>query len=84
VSLTTDTWTDDNSFNFMSITAHYINAPKENPQEWSLHTQQLALAHVEGQHTGKNLAHVLVKVVDNFHFRDKFCFHYLCLLLALT
>jgi hypothetical protein len=76
VSLTIDTWTDKEGLNFMSVTGHYIDAPKDSPQDWELHSVQLGLPRVEGRHTGNNLAQILVRVIDQYGMRDKV--RYLC------
>jgi hypothetical protein len=69
-----DTWTDRESLNFMSVTAHYIAAPEASPQEWELRSVQIALTRVEGRHTGENLARILVRVIDKYGFRHNVSF----------
>jgi hypothetical protein len=60
----------------MSVTGHYIDAPKTSPRDWELRSAQLGLPKVVGHHTGKNLARILVQVVDRYGFRDKVgCLH---------
>jgi hypothetical protein len=71
VSLTIDTWTDVDGKNFLSVTGHYIDAPSDSPKDWGLRATQLALTEVDGRHTGKNLARLVVRVVDQYGFRDK-------------
>lgn len=55
----------------MSVTGHWINALLSKPQDWELRSTQLALACVEGRHTGQNLGRILVGVVDRYNIRDK-------------
>jgi hypothetical protein len=57
----------------MSVTGHYIDAPKTSLRDWELHSVQLGLAHVNGCHTSKNLACILVRVVDRYGFQNKVC-----------
>ena len=64
-------WTSDPGDPYLSVTAHYIDAPTDKPQEWELRMDQLAFKHVEGRHTGKNIAHVLIDTVDNYRLRGK-------------
>jgi hypothetical protein len=66
-----DTWTDTNGANFMSVTGHWINGTKAEPQNWTLRNAQLALVHVDGRHTGKNLARLVVEVIDRYGIRSK-------------
>lgn len=71
VSFTFDMWTSDPGDPYLSVTAHYIDAPADKPQEWELRMDQLAFKHVEGRHTGKNIANILIDIVDYYGLRGK-------------
>jgi hypothetical protein len=73
VSFTFDTWTSGAQDPYLSITGHYITAPKDRPQDWELKSEQLAFTHLEGNHSGANMARVLFRTVDNYALRDKVC-----------
>lgn len=49
---------------FLSVTAHYISAPTEGPQEWELHSKQLAFTLIDGNHSGANLASMYIGESD--------------------
>ena len=71
VSFTFDMWTSDPGDPYLSVTAHYIDAPVDKPREWELRVVQLAFKHVEGRHTGKNIANILIDVVNQYGLRGK-------------
>ena len=71
VSFTFDTWTSDAQDPYLSVTGHYIMAPEDQPQEWALKSEQLAFTHFEGNHSGANMANVLVCTVDHYDLRNK-------------
>jgi hypothetical protein len=45
---------------YLSVTGHYIDAPKDKPQDWELKNEQFAFALFEGHNSGANMAQVLV------------------------
>ena len=71
VSFTFDTWTSDAQDAYLSVTGHYITAPEGRPQEWELRSEQLAFTHFEGNHSGANMASVLIHTVDRYDLRKK-------------
>lgn len=71
VSFTFDTWTSNAQDPYLSVTGHYITAPKDHPHDWKLKSEQLAFTHFEGNHSGVNMANVLVRTVDRYDLRDK-------------
>jgi hypothetical protein len=71
VSFTFDTWTSDAWDPYLSVMAHYITVPEGQPQEWKLKSEQLAFTHFEGNHSGVNMANVLICTVDHYGLRKK-------------
>jgi hypothetical protein len=71
VSLTFDLWTSQNGDPFLSVTGHYITSPTDYPSEWELRTDQLAFAAIEGNHSGANMANIIVRIIDRYDLRDK-------------
>ena len=71
VSFTFDTWTSDAHDPYLSVTGHYITAPEGRPREWKLKSEQLAFTHFEGNHSGVNMANVLIRTVDRYDLRKK-------------
>lgn len=73
ISITFDAYTSRAADPYLTITAHYIDAPAGSPSSWRLASDVLAFEHVPGAHTGDNLASVITDVVDRFGFRSKVC-----------
>jgi hypothetical protein len=73
ISFTFDTWTSETGDPYLSITAHYISAHEDRPQDWELRSEQLAFVPFEGNHSGANMANVLVRTVDRYGIREKVC-----------
>ena len=71
ISFTFDTWTSEAGDPYLSMTRHYISAPKESPQEWELKSEQLGFKHIEGNHSGANLGGILVWIIDRYGLRLK-------------
>ncbi len=65
LSLTLDCWTSKNQYSFLGITVHYID------KNWVIISTLLDFVEVKGSHTGENLAHYLVNVVNDFGISDK-------------
>ena len=54
------------------MTAHYIHAPANAPKKWELKTEQLAFKSIEGQHTGPNMANILINsAIDQYDIQGK-------------
>ncbi|KAF7364524.1 HAT family dimerization domain-containing protein [Mycena venus] len=71
VSFTFDTWTSKTGDPFLRVTGHYIDAPVDSPEDWSVKSAQLAYTPIEGNHSGDNLSRILVRTVDRYDLRDK-------------
>ncbi|KAG1893708.1 uncharacterized protein F5891DRAFT_962532, partial [Suillus fuscotomentosus] len=56
---------------FLSVTGHYIHSPPEHPNDWKLKTEQLAFSPIKGQHSGANMANLLVRTIDRYGLRKK-------------
>jgi hypothetical protein len=64
ISFTFDTWTSEGStHSYISVTAHYIDSPDDQPDQWVLKEDQLAFAPLEGHHTGANIASILASIL---------------------
>lgn len=66
-----DAWTSKPGDPYLSVTAHYITAPPDKPDDWVLRTEQLAFKCIEGRHTGKNMARILADIIDCYGLRKK-------------
>jgi hypothetical protein len=79
ISFTFDAWTSEPGDPYLSITAHYIDAPPDRPMDWELKTDQLAFKYIEGRHTGKNMSTILIDTVDQYDIRGKVSDDFNCL-----
>jgi hypothetical protein len=84
VSFTFDTWTSDAQDPYLSVTGHYIAAPEDRPQDWELKSEQLAFTHFEGNHSGVNMANVLICTIDHYDLCNKVCVNFHHLIFHLT
>jgi hypothetical protein len=71
MSFTFNLWTSQNGDPFLSVTGHYIDVPSNNPHKWELKCEQLAFTPIEGNHSGANIATILVCTVNRYGIRDK-------------
>ena len=66
ISITFDAWTSKSYDPYLAITAHYIDAPSDKPNEWELKARTLAFTNIEGDHGGANLANMIIRVVQKY------------------
>ncbi|KAG2047002.1 hypothetical protein BDR06DRAFT_1014256 [Suillus hirtellus] len=66
VLMTFNSWTSIIGDPFFSITGHYIWSPDDKPQQWELHREQLSFAHIQGNHSGQNMARLIVDTIDKY------------------
>lgn len=71
ISFTFDAWTSGPGDPYLSLTAHYIDAPVDRPSAWALRSEQLIFQEIQGRHTGKNMADILSRVLDRYGLRGK-------------
>jgi hypothetical protein len=64
VSLTTDAWSDPDLVSFLGVTAHFVVRDGLDGQ-LVLRSGLLAFRHIQGSHTGANLASVLYKIIKD-------------------
>jgi hypothetical protein len=62
VSLTTDAWSNPNLTSFLGVTAHYI-VREAAGRRLLLRLGLLAFRHIQGPHTGENLARILFEII---------------------
>jgi hypothetical protein len=71
ISFTFDAWTSTPGDPYLSLTAHYIDAPADCPDAWELKSEQLIFQEIQGRHTGKNMADLLGCALDRYGLRGK-------------
>jgi hypothetical protein len=64
---------------YLGVTAHYIKAPQEWPNEWKLESKVLGVVPIEGRHTAANMAATFLRVLDRYDIRDKVSKYCQCL-----
>ena len=71
ISFTFDAWTSAPGDPYISLTAHYIDAPADCPSMWELKSEQLLFQEIQGRHTGKNMGEILSRALDRYDLRGK-------------
>ena len=71
ISFTFDTWTSALGDPYLSLTAHFIDAPADSPTAWELKSNQLIFQEIEGRHTGKNMSDILSHALDKYGLHGK-------------
>jgi hypothetical protein len=83
--MTFDSWTTIIGEPFFSVTGHYIWNPPDKPLQWELKNEQLDFSCIEGNHSGHNIARILVDTIDRFSIRSKVSlFKMFCISIRLT
>ena len=84
ISFTFDAWTSAPGDPYLSLTAHFIDAPTDRPDAWELKTDQLLFQEIKGRHTGTNMADILGRALERYDLRDKVRSHLIFLSILLT
>jgi hypothetical protein len=71
ISFTFDAWTSAPGDPYLSLTAHYIDAPADCPNAWELKSDQLIFQGIQGRHTGRNMGDILVRALDRYNLCGK-------------
>jgi hypothetical protein len=71
ISMTFDSWTSLTGDPYLSVMAHYISSSVDNPQQWELRCEQLAFAPIHGNHSGSNIAKILIETIDKYGIHKK-------------
>ena len=71
ISFTFDAWTSGPGDPYLSLTAHYIDAPVDCLSVWALRSKQLIFQEIQGRHTGKNMADILSCMLDQYGLHGK-------------
>jgi hypothetical protein len=66
ISFTFDAWTSAPGDPYVSLTAHYIDAPANCPSAWTLQSEQLIFQEIQGRHTGKIMADILSSALERY------------------
>lgn len=75
MSFTVDAWSDPDLISFLGTTAHFIVRNTLDGQ-LILRSGLLAFRHIQGSHTGENLARVLYKIIEDAGIEQRVCRFY--------
>lgn len=64
VAITTDGWTSLSNVSYLGVTVHYL-------EDWNLTAKAIAVAKMEGRHTGDNVSATLTEVLDRWDIRER-------------
>ena len=84
VSFTFDAWTSALGDPYLSLTAHFIDAPTDHPNAWELKTDQLIFQEIQGRHTGKNMGDILGHALERYDLHGKVRSVFMPLSISLT
>ena len=71
ISFTFDAWTSAPGDPYLSLTAHFIDAPTDSPTAWELKSDQLIFQEIEGRYMGKNMSNILGHALDRYGLHGK-------------
>jgi hypothetical protein len=71
ISFTFDAWTSAPGDPYLSLTAHFIDAPADCLTAWELRSEQLIFQEIEGRHTGKNMSNILSRALERYGLHGK-------------
>lgn len=66
-----DSWTSLTGNALLSITAHYIDTSEGTPHKWELKHNQLTFSPTEGNHSGQNIARILLECIESYELGNK-------------
>ena len=75
ISITFNAWTSKAGDPYLTVTAHYIHSPGNQPNNWKLHSRVLGYTEIKGSHSGANTAAVVMRVIDRYKLRSKVCIY---------
>jgi hypothetical protein len=77
ISFTFDAWTSEPGDPYLSVTAHYIDAPVDQPNAWRIRCKQLVFTEIKGRHMAKNMGDMLAHMVNDYDLHGKVMPHHI-------
>jgi hypothetical protein len=71
--VTLDGWSSLARDPYLGVTVHWVHSRPETPTEWSLRTLLLAFREVKGNHSGENLAKIVMEIFNEAGLLHKVC-----------
>ncbi|KAH9063659.1 hypothetical protein EDB83DRAFT_2207300, partial [Lactarius deliciosus] len=56
---------------YLTLTVHYIDAPKEKPNDWELKSDLLTFSELKGNHSGANIGEALLRIAECYGILNK-------------
>lgn len=75
-----DAWTSAACDPYLAVTAHYVHSNASTPNDRELHSKVLGYTEINGNHSGANMAAVILRIVDRYGIRGQVCIiSFICL-----
>jgi hypothetical protein len=58
---------------YLGVTVHWVHSTPDSPNDWSLRTLLLAFCEVKGNHSGDNLAKLVMEIINEVGLKSKEC-----------
>jgi hypothetical protein len=58
---------------YLRLTVHWVHSAPGTPTDWSLQSLLLAFHEVKGNHSGQNLANIVMEIVNEAGLSPKVC-----------
>ncbi|KIJ35960.1 hypothetical protein M422DRAFT_180009, partial [Sphaerobolus stellatus SS14] len=71
ISFTFDAWTSEALDPYLAMTAHYIYSSPDEPTKWSLEGNVIGFSLIIGDHSGRNTARIVTRIIDRYVLREK-------------
>jgi hypothetical protein len=71
VSAALDGWSSLARDPYLGVTIHWVHSKPESPSEWSLRTLLLTFHKVKGNHSGDNLAKLVMEILNKAGLTSK-------------
>ena len=82
--MTLDGWSSLARDPYLGVTVHWVHSSPEAPTDWSLRTLLLAFREVKGNHSGQNLANLVMEILSKAGLTSKVCVYLTIRLFKLT
>ena len=71
--MTLDGWSSLARDPYLGVTIHWVHSTLESLTKWSLRTMLLAFWEVKGNHSGDNLAKLVMEIINEAGLSSKVC-----------
>ena len=68
-----DSWSSLAHDPYLGVTIHWVHSTPDSPNDWSLCMLLLAFCEVKGNHSGDNLAKLVMEIINEAGLKSKVC-----------